>query len=378
MRLALLIVAVPVLAGAKPLPAGLEIGVVHKHLTASAGGESVALSDHDVDKLGSVALSADGKQLEIAATFCSGMFGSIDDGPLDYPLAPIQAQLENLAGMRAHLKKKYADAIPHFAAAAKLDPATALYATNLLSAQAMAGKLADADHTLATYAPNNLPWFAWRLQVDSDLKALRGRPSTKLLAAPRRGRARSKLARLPAARILYSPLGLAATELEYNMYDGIPDGSGDFQLVIVDLKTGKELLTLPTESTCAVDMEKAMAGDADPPPADKKCAAKEAAAAVPRRKVADELLATLGFEAAGVTVDDSKKELVAPDGRKLVFDTLTFTKGKKSKQVKIDSRGFDYAFVPGALVVVTRDGKTVKNCDADGSYRLQLAAIADP
>lgn len=370
MRLALLLVAVPVLAVAKPLPPGLQIHVVKNRLVATAGGETVELTDHDADKLGKVEVSDDGDWINVEVTLCGGMMGGGDEGPVPFSLVDVQARLENLAGMRAHLKKKYADAIPHFAAAARLDPATALYATNLLSAQTMAGKLDDADQTIATYSAKNMPWFAWRLLVDSDLEALRGRPSTNRLAAPRRGSARSKLGSLPGDRMLYSSLGFAATELEYNMADGIPDGSGSFQLVIVDLATGHELLTLPTENRCAPD--------------DKKCAAKEAAAAVPRRKIADELLATLGFEPAKPAqsgTDDkgeTKKEIVAPDGRKLVTDKLLLVHGKKSKTIQLDGRPFEYAFVPGALVVISRTGKHIARCDADGDYRLQLESFPDP
>ena len=381
MRLALLVVVVPAVVAAKPLPAGFKIDVIAHRLTASAGGESVELTDHDAGKLGKVELDDDGKTLEIAVSLCEGMFG--DEGePIPFDLPAIQAKLENLAGMRAQLKKKYADAIPHFTAAAKLDPETALYATNLLSAQAMAGKLDDADRTLATYASKNVAWFAWRLQVDSDLRALRGRPSTKSLAAAKRGTAKTKQL---GDSIAYSPLGLAAMELSYDMWDGIPDGSGSYQLVIVDLKTGKEALTLPTERTCAVDMEKAMRDNAtNPPPADKKCPAKEAAAAAPKLKVTDELLASLGFEIAPKAFEDAikdgemKKQIVARDGRKLDTDKMTIAKGKQTKAIQLSGRPFGFAFVPGALVVMTRTGKHIARCEADGNYRMSLEAFADP
>jgi hypothetical protein len=210
---------VPAIAMAKPLPKGLTISVVKEHVVASRDGETVPLLAYDapVDKLAKAELDDSGETLVLALSVCNGGFESVDQ-PARIPLAKVQAKLENMLGMRAHLKNRYGDAIPHFASAAKLDPDAPVYATNLLSAQSMGGKLDDADRTIATYASRNRPWFAWRLAVDSDLAALAGRASTNL-GPGKAGKATSNLGRA----IAYSPLGLAATEQEVEIYVGIPD-----------------------------------------------------------------------------------------------------------------------------------------------------------
>lgn len=381
MRLPLVVLAslaAPSLAAAKPLPPDLKVAVVKGKVVVTRGGVSVPLFDSRfaTTKLLSAELSEDGKQLAIKRIECDGANGDGSEAEL-YPLTEVEARLENTLGMQLHLKKKYADAITHFAIAAKDDPATPVYATNLLSALSMGGKLGDADQTIASYAKQNVAWFAWRLEVDSDLKALRGRPSTKLNAG-KRGTAKGRL----ADTIAYSPLGLVASEVTIDMWDGIPDGSAKYELEIVDVATGKMLLRLPTETTCAVDMEAAMGGNEHPPFADKACPKREAAKAAPRRKVTDAILAQLGFDVvpkAFVTIwgsGDDKKEVVATDGRKLqVADgTISLVDRGTTTELAAPDRLIAVGFVPHGVAIFGRTGKQLAACDAaDGSYQIELS-----
>jgi hypothetical protein len=365
------VLAVPASAVARPLPKGLTIKLVKGRVVARRGGVTVPVVDGATyDRLGKAALSADGTAVVFAAHSCwADDADAADDTSV--PLAQIEAGFENQLGMKAHLAKKYPDAIAHFARAAADDPATPVYATNLLSAQSLGGKLAEADQTLAAYAPKNPAWFAWRLAVDPDLKPLRGRPSTRLTSA--RGTAHGSL----AAEIAYSPLGLIAHEVPVEMYDGIPDGSGSWALSIVEVASGRELLTLPTESTCAVDTDAAMSGNPNPPPLDKACAKRVATEARAQRKVTDAVLADLGFAIAAHgwvdTLAAEVPEFTAPDGRKVVgHDDDTYTLDGAPIALGED-RVYGLGFVPHAIVAAHKGAKQLACGEADGAYRFELS-----
>jgi hypothetical protein len=66
----------------------------------------------------------------------------------------VEARFENVVGMKLLTKKQYANAIVHFALAAQKDPESPVFATNLLSAQSLAGKLDDGDRTITR-------WIYW-------------------------------------------------------------------------------------------------------------------------------------------------------------------------------------------------------------------------
>jgi hypothetical protein len=372
------VVLVPSLAAAKPLPAGMKVALVKQKLMVSRDGVSVPLVDTvlPIDKLKGAQLSEDGKDILVTYESCGGMGGDDGDEPVPISLAHTEARIENVLGMGFHNKKQYAEAIKHFTIAAAKDTATPLYATNLLSAQSMSGKLDDADKTIATYGKTQVPWFAWRLAVDPELKALRTRPSAKLGPA-KRGTATSKL----DGKIAYSPLGLAASEVAINIYDGIPSGGGEYELAIVDVATGVELLRLPTEIACDLDPESVMNADDKKPPkyADKNCPKREAARTAAKRKVADAVLADLGFDVvANAYVDIHDKDAVtAPDGRKLVLgDKPKLVAGRMTKDVDV-SEAWAVGFVPKGLVIVNREGKHMTSC-ADGARRFSLSAYATP
>ncbi len=236
-----ILISTATVATAKPLPAGMKIFEKGNKLLVSRSGVTVALFDPDsnenaqvYENLKGAELSDDGKHLLVKATGClSG--GS--DAAIEVPLAAVEARIENSLGMQVHLKKKYDDAIAHFSLAAQADSGTPVYATNLLSAQSMANKLEDADKTLATYGPNNLPWFGWRLAVDPELKNVRARPSAKALGPARTSN--QTYANLKDA-IGVNPQGFVAVSERV----GESMGFGQHDLVIYDPKTSAELLRL--------------------------------------------------------------------------------------------------------------------------------------
>jgi hypothetical protein len=362
------IIAVSGLASAKPLPAGYKVALVKKQVMVTHDGVSVLLINGEFEKLASAELSDDGKAIVVKVQ-CNDE----DPQPDEVLLATIDAQVENMLGMSFHNKKQYDDAFKHFTLAAQKAPDTSLYATNLLSAQSMSGKLDDADRTVATYGKTNPAWFAWRLAVDPELKALKGRPGAKL-DAPKRGTASSKL----REKVAYSPLGLVASEVSINVWDGIPDGSSEAELVIADIATGKDLLHLPTEKTCGYDPATMMT-DKPPQYADKACPKKEAAKAAANRKIADALLAQLGFDVvpkAYVEVKD-KDTLAASDGRKLSIKDNKVYAGTTARELPVMNQIWAAGFVPKGLALITRY-KHVGRCEADGPRMFELTAVPTP
>jgi len=353
-------------ATAKPLPAGYKVSLVKKQVMITHDGVSVLLINGVFGKLAGAELSDDGKTIVVKAQ-CTDE----QPEPEEVELAEVDAQIENMIGMSFHTKKKYDDAIKHFTLAAQKAPGTPLYATNLLSAQSMGGKLDDADKTIATYGKKNVAWFAWRLAVDPDLKALKGRPGAKL-DAPKRGTATSKL----DGKIAYSPLGLVASEVSINMWDGIPDGSGESELEIVDIATGKELLHLPTAKTCGYDPETIMSDR--PMYADKACPSKEAAKAAANRKIADSILAQLGFDVVPNAYFEArgKDAVAAPDGRKVSVTDDKLIVGKTTKDLTVGEI-WAVGFVPKGVAIVSRT-KHVGRCEADGPRSFYLTAVATP
>jgi hypothetical protein len=243
-------------AVAKPLPPDLKIVISKDHLAATKGGVTVPLFASNeglgglvFQTLSKAELSADGKMIELHAAGCIEVGGD-DEPPIEVSLASVEAKFENYAGMQQHLKKKYADAIAHFAAAAKDDPDLPLYATNLLSAQTMSGKLDDADQTLAIYGARAVAWFGWRLAVDSDLKALKGRPSTKpfVAATP------TKIAFDVEHDVAISPLGIVAVG------EWIAQGMGPAatEVGIYDVKRNALALRLPVNDASCVEQSSDM------------------------------------------------------------------------------------------------------------------------
>ena len=285
MRLALAVIALALAAEAveaKPLPPGMKVSLKKEKLYVSQGGVTVPMRDEEsaladpVSEYTGAELSEDGTEIVVAATSCRGS----EDG-LHISLASVNARFENVRGMKLHLKKKYADAIPHFAAAAKADPATPVYATNLLSAQSMAKLLDDADATLATYAPKHRAWFAWRLAVDKELANVRTRPGARALLPVKP----STLEIDPMGdAVAVSPAGLVAVR-EWVFYGGPGAPDGGFDLAIYDPRQdipAVRLTGIPYSQACGAMGE--------------SCTKAELAKQAASKKKLDPVLAGMGFE----------------------------------------------------------------------------------
>jgi hypothetical protein len=336
MKLAVLLLLVASTAFAKPLPAGMKIALQKERVVATSKGFTVPLWETrvPVEKVISAELTDDGN-IAVMLAKCGETF----DDPETIPLAVVEAKLANMAGMAAHRKKQYAEAIAQFTLATQKDASVAMYATNLLSAQAMAGKLDDADQTIATYGKNRVPWFAWRLAVDPELKALKARPAAKL-GAPKAGTAKGDL----RDKLAYSPLGYVATEINIDLYDGIPTKVPSV-VVIVDIATSKELLRLPAKN----------------------------------RKDANMMLALLGFDIVPKAYVDTYQETTvkAADGRMLELgDKPKLTVGKSATELPWDDRVVGAGFVPKGVVGILK-GRVMASC-AEGMTELAVVAAPTP
>jgi hypothetical protein len=351
------VVASSSLAVAKPLPKGVQVVFDKDKLWFVDNGTKVPLwtsgSSRDAraySNFKGATLSDDGRTVVVKVDDCRG-----DGEPAEVGLDELEARVENLRGMALHLKKKYADAIAHFAKATSIDPGTPMYATNLLSAQAMAGKLDDADKTLASEGARNVPWFTWRLAVDSDLKALRGRASTKpfITAKP------TKLAyKAWDKTIAVSPLGYVVTS------DDLLLGMGPSveMFTIYDLKTSANVLEFAINDGCLEDAQEAsaMGGGA--------CTKQELAQKAAHARDASELLGSLGFTEERVTwvdhpeidektgafasPDKSIRLTFKPDNVKFTDNKLTITRGKASATVSSGSDEAPYRIGFGTTVLV--------------------------
>ncbi len=274
------------LALAKPLPKGMKVFSKADKLYVELKGMTVAMLDseaaaaHIFGKVQSAELSDDGKQIVVKVEDCS--MGDPDEG-IEFPLATIEARVENILGMKLHVKKQYAEAIPHFVTAVKQDPGTPMYATNLLAAQAMAKLFDDADKTLAASGPLNPAYFGWRLIVDPELVGLRGRPSTRTFVP-------EKPSTLTWANlgVATNPLGLIAVS-EWSFYGG-PGAPGGEDLVIYEPKQGKLLLRLPV-----VALADACGGGGDGD-GGVRCTKQMTAHTAANTKVVNLVLSTLGFQ----------------------------------------------------------------------------------
>lgn len=337
--LGLALVLVASVAEAKPLPTGMKITFANGKLTASQDGATVTLTSVKAKKLVTAELSDDGKTIKVKLDGIPTTTDDMgeeqkDDGLREYTLGSIEAQLANSSGMGLSIKKKYADAIPHFTRAVQKDPEAPVYITNLLSAQSLAGKLDDADAVIAQHGRRIAPWLAWRIVVDSDLKALSGRPSAKL-GAKGTGKAKGKL----FEKVAYSPLGFATVEIVTNASMGDGSGPTDYALAFVDLKTGKQVFTLPTGTTTGAS-DKATPGSAK------------------LRAVADKVLAMLDFDQIpdGYKSAASEDGLVGKDGRKVdLKNSQLIVGGKKIKLPDDLPEIWGVAFVPKAVVLQTRE-----------------------
>ncbi len=336
------LVALP-FATAKPLPAGSKLELKKGRPMISSGGVTVPFADDTLADwdTATAELSEDGANVIVSGTRCKKKIAG-DAAKQTIPLARIEAKLENAAGEALLAKKKWTDAAARFNAAIGKDPLVAHYAANLLVAQVKGGKLDDADRTLATAGKRHIAWFAWRLEVDPALAALKKRPSAKAIAAPTPGKARGPTL---ADAFAYSPLGMVATRTASG--EGGSGAELPMEVSFTEIATGREVLRLSM--------------------------AKGAPAAL-----IDRLLVTLGFTFEGMFADTRQgKSHSTTDGRALLVSNgqITFKKGPVTKPVTI-TNVVGVGFLPVGAAIMTRY-EHVFRCD-DKSYRTELRAMPDP
>lgn len=292
MRLALPLLLVSAVASAnKPAPKNLKVFMDGGKIWATRDGVRIQAIDGrhtDYARVQKVELSDDGTTLFVWAGQCD-IVGD-DETKNELATSDLEAKFENALGMKAHLAKNYDQAIAHFtkAVAAYELP---VYVTNLLSAQSMGKKLADADATLAKYGPHAPGWMAWRLAVDSDLVALKGRASTVPFAIAKPGTAHG--AKDDAA---YSPVGIAAMGTAE-----IPEGiGGDFESFVDIIDTASN--TLMVHASLGITCFN-MPDDPELAKAFKACERTNAPLRAKRAKEVDALLAQLGLQPVKTTGD---------------------------------------------------------------------------
>lgn len=352
-------------AGARPLPKGMTI-VLDKdkqQLMVHQDGLVVPLQDADaaqqVDRYDGASLSDDGKTIDVKSFRCND-----PDDPITVPLASVQARLENLRGMQEHLRHHYAAAIPHFALAAQTDPATPMYATNLLSAQSMAKQLDDADRTLATYGPKHPVWFAWRLTADRELANVRGRASARALLAPKRSTITA--AALDKA-IAVDPAG--RTAVKESVMNGGPGSPVDDQLVIYDA-AGTALFRLPLADGCEGPMGQDL------------CTRAMRASNAAHAREATAVLQALGFQPVATTwlqpeTGSGQLQFASKDGKTtalIVKDVVTVTRDSTRLTAhEPELAGDQWLGIAGSRVIfrwVERFGQ----CDSDEQHSLSAFA----
>lgn len=324
-------------AAAKPLPPGMKVVVKqvsqNDALYVEQDGLSVPLFDpmfdrpHLLSEIKDAYVSKDGTMLEVVAAGCDTSHDD-PDAPYEVPLATIAARFENLRGMQLQLKKHYADAIPHFAAAVKSDP-NAMYVTNLASAQSRAKLLDDAARTLADHAKGHEAWLLWRLAVDSDLTGVRDRPAARALVAPRPSQL-TKAALGDAVAV--SPLGFVAVT-EWN------GDRNDPQLALYTLGRDTAELRIPAPTSRAIDPVLALGGF--------------------------EKLPTTWIDMANH--DDLRVPVVSPDHQTTVDlggNDITIVRGAKHLSVQPEGRLLRVGFA-GPFVVITWRESGLDGCSGD-------------
>jgi hypothetical protein len=356
-------------AAAKPLPTGMKVTVVKQRPMVKQGAFTVPLLDDEEQGQGDTikaSLSDDGKTIHAIWDRC-GMGGDDDSNGFEVPLAHVTARLENYAGMAAHLKKKYADAIPHFTNAVAANPDEPMFQTNLLSAQSMSGKLDDADKTIATWGPKNRAWFVWRLAADKELAAVKDRPSAKALRAATPGKLTTSA--LGEGAAIAGDL-VAVLAIQANGGPGAPDES---DLVVFDAAAGKQLLRIPVvamQDACTDDAEESML---------PKCTAKQRASTAAHTRDADAVLAQLGFALAPKArvslTSDTNGVVTAPDGKTKVDlsgDAPKVTAGGKTFTADAPEHLVGIIFA-GAHVLFESGTRHIYFCD-DDSFRVDVLA----
>jgi hypothetical protein len=381
-------------ADAKPLPGGMKVVAKAGRPTIQQGATAVPLRDDDLadyEKIDKAELAADGKTVVVTATRCGATL-TADETKI--PLAKIQARLDNAAGIASLSKKRYAEAITKLTSAAQKDPETPAYATNLLAAQALGKKLDVAAQTLAMQGAKNPVWFAWQLATDPQLATIKDHKRAKALYATTAGTA--TLAKLGERDVALSDLagGIAVMRTSSSgvvlpavppplatksnkaaapvsgaepVATAPPAPLSTSELDFVSLSSGRLLARFPI-----ITLEDAC-DETDQLPCSDAAKTKIA----DRRKLADQLLSSLGFTIqANAFVDVRNGDPVRKDGMTIEFADEGITATTKSgaeKTLATDGSAWAVAITQKAIVV-RLDVRHLVICD-DASSRTIGAAL---
>lgn len=357
--------AAPKPAKPKPLPRGMKIVTKDGRPYVQQGALTVPLRDDgaaDYEKIAKAELAADGKTVEVTAVRCNG---EATDDVTKVSLATLQARLDNAAGLAAHGKKQYGIAIAKFGSAVQKDATTPAYATNLLAAQLLGKKTALANQTLAVHGRRNPAWFAWRIAVDADLAAAKTLKGARDLGAPKPGTA--TVATLGEHDLATTTLGGGMAAVRTQATAAAAPTTSDID--IVSLTSGALLARLPLIA----------ADDACDATTAHPCDDAAQARIAERTRLADTLLASLGFEiTAKALIDVRNGDPVSRDGVSVELhdDHVTADKGGDERTLHLDGSAWSIAFTPKALVV-RMYRRNVVGCN-DGSSRTAATALALP
>ncbi len=229
-------------AEAKPLPSGMTVTLEKGKPFLKQLSLSVQLVENwEPWSEVKAELSDDGKQLELWSARC-GMALDPEETPRRIPLEIVAAKLANAKGLALRAKKKYADAAASFEQAWKNDPASPAYATNYLAALAMSRKADAASKLLESgMASDFIAWFAYKLAVDPELKAVAATEAGKALRTPKPTKLTVKKLGDGAAT---SPLGVAAI--------ATADSNKNLYLSFVQLASGTETMRLPIKTSAQI------------------------------------------------------------------------------------------------------------------------------
>ncbi|HMF43943.1 MAG TPA: tetratricopeptide repeat protein [Polyangia bacterium] len=201
-------------------------------------------------------------------------------------IAGLEARLENAAALALHRQRRWSESAAGFARALARDPTFDVAATNLASAQVMAGKADDAVKTIAPLLARKPVAAYARLVSDPELTPLLGRPEVATLRTPAPGTARLTMTATSvdingfAVSSRYRVVAAVHSESSW----GVCASTGE--LVLLDLQGG-EVARLPLYSTTADEEHDCPIAKSERP----RVAARVAAA--------QRLLTDLGFSPAG-------------------------------------------------------------------------------
>lgn len=109
------------------------------------------------------------KALDVVANDC---WSFEEPEPARFTLDMLESRLENAAALRLHRAKRYAEAVPGFEKALRLDPDYLLAALNLASSLSMQGKKDHAVAALAPFLQKKLPRVYLAMMEDPELRPL--------------------------------------------------------------------------------------------------------------------------------------------------------------------------------------------------------------